>query len=55
MAKHDIDPYSSSWSGPSTSQGTPRRPITVSVRGTVLTGSLIAEQAFFSELVEGHP
>jgi hypothetical protein len=30
-------------------------PITVSVHGTVLTGALIAERAFFSELVSGNP
>ena len=44
-----------SWSGPSTSQGTRTAPISVSVHGTVLTGALIAEQAFFSELVAGNP
>jgi hypothetical protein len=30
-------------------------PITVSVRGTVLTGALIAEQRYFGELVKENP
>jgi len=30
-------------------------PVTVSVHGAMLTGSLIAEHRYFSELVEGNP
>jgi hypothetical protein len=55
MAKHDIDPVLQQLVRAINESGHAAAPITVSVHGTVLTGALIAEQAFFSELVAGHP
>jgi hypothetical protein len=55
MAKHDIDPVLQQLVRAINESGHAAAPITVSVHGTVLTGALIAEQAFFSELVAGNP
>jgi hypothetical protein len=55
MAKHDIDPVLQQLVRAINESGHAAAPITVSVHGTVLTGALIPEQAFFSELVAGNP
>ena len=55
MAKHDIDPVLEQLVRAINESRQAAVPITVSVHGTVLTGALIAEQAFFSELVAGNP
>ena len=55
MAKRDIDPVLQYLVRAINESGHAAAPITVSVHGTVLTGDLIAEQTFFSELVAGNP
>lgn len=55
MAKHDIDPVLQQLAQAINESGQVAAPITVSVHGTVMTGALIAEQMYFSELVEGNP
>jgi hypothetical protein len=55
MAKYDIDPVLRQLAQAINESGQGAAPITVSVHGTVLTGVLIAEQIYFSELVEGNP
>ena len=55
MAKRDIDPVLQQLVRAINESGHATAPITVSVHGTVLTGALIAEQAFFGELVAGNP
>lgn len=55
MAKHDIDPVLQQLAQAINESGQGAVPIAVSARGTVLTGALIAEQAYFSELVGGNP
>ena len=55
MAKHDIDPVLQQLAQAINESGQAAAPVTVSVHGTVLTGALIAEQRYFSELVEGNP
>jgi hypothetical protein len=55
MAKHDIDPVLQQLARAINESGQAAAPVTVSVRGTVLTGALIAEQSYYSELVGGNP
>jgi hypothetical protein len=55
MAKHDIDPVLYQLAQAINESGQAATPITVSVRGTVLTGALIAEQSYYSELVAENP
>jgi hypothetical protein len=55
MAKHDIDPVLQHLAQAINESGQGAVPIAVSARGTVLPGALIAEQAYFSELVGGNP
>jgi hypothetical protein len=55
MAKYDIDPVLQQLAQAINESGQAAAPITVSVHGTVLTGALIAEQTYFSELIEGNP
>jgi len=55
MAKRDIDPVLQQLVRAINESGHATAPISVSVHGTVLTGALIAEQAFFSELVADNP
>jgi hypothetical protein len=55
MAKHDIDPVLQQLAQAINESGQATTPITVSVRGTVLTGALIAEKTYYSELVTGNP
>jgi hypothetical protein len=55
MAKRDIDPVLQQLVRAINESGHATAPISVSVHGTVLTGALIAEQVFFSELVGDNP
>ncbi|MGH3150197.1 MAG: hypothetical protein ACRDOB_05650 [Streptosporangiaceae bacterium] len=55
MAKSDIDPVLQQLAQAINESGQAAAPITVSVHGTVLTGALIAERMYFSELVEANP
>jgi hypothetical protein len=55
MAKYDIDPVLHQLAQAVNESGQAATPITVSVRGTVLTGVLIAEQSYYSELIAGNP
>jgi hypothetical protein len=53
MAKHDIDPVLQELIK-SINQSEQAVPVTVSTHGTVLTGTLIAQDRYFAELVEGN-
>lgn len=55
MAKRDIDPVLQQLAQAINESGQAAAPVVVSVHGTVLTGALISEQRYFSELVEGNP
>ncbi len=55
MAKHDTDPVLWQLVHAINDSGQAAVPVTVSVHGTLLTGALIAERRYFSELVEGNP
>lgn len=55
MAKHDTDPVLKQLVHAINESGQAAVPVTVSVHGTQLTGALIAERRYFSELVEGNP
>lgn len=55
MAKRDIDPVLQQLVRAINESGHAAAPITVSGHGTVLTGALIAQQTFFSELVADNP
>jgi hypothetical protein len=55
MAKYDIDPVLHQLAQAINESGQAATPITVSVRGTVLTGALIAEQSYYRELIAGNP
>jgi hypothetical protein len=55
MTKHDIDPVLQQLAQAINESGQAATPITVSVRGTVLTGALIAEQSYYNELMAANP
>ena len=55
MAKHDVDPVLQQLVRAVNESGQAAVPVTISVQGTVLTGSLIAQSRYFSDLVEGNP
>lgn len=55
MAKHDVDPVLQQLVRAVNESGQAAVPVTVSVHGTVLTGALIAQSRYFTELVEGNP
>ena len=55
MARHDTDPVLQQLVRAINESGQAAVPVTVSVHGTQLTGALIAERRYFSELVEGNP
>jgi hypothetical protein len=55
MAKRNIDPVLQQLVRAINESGHAAAAITVSVHGTLLTGALIAERTFFSELIAGHP
>jgi hypothetical protein len=55
MAKHGTDPVLGQLVHAVNESGQTRVPLTVSAHGTVLTGVLIAQEAYFSLLAEGSP
>ena len=55
MAKHDIDPVLQQLAQAINESGQAVVPLVLSVGGPVLSGALIAGQAYFSELVGGIP
>jgi hypothetical protein len=55
MAKHDVDPVLQQLVRAVNESGQAAVPVTISVHGAVLTGNLIAQSRYFSELVEGNP
>ena len=55
MPKHDIDPVLHQLVRAVNESGQASVPVTVSVHGTALTGTLIAQSRYFSELVERNP
>ena len=54
MAKHDIDPVLRELVRSVNESGQAAVPVTVSAHGTVLTGTLIAQDRYFVELAEGN-
>ena len=55
MARHDTDPVLRQLVRAINESGQAAVPVTVSVHGTQLTGALIAERRYFTELVQGNP
>jgi len=55
MAKHDVDPVLRQLVRAVNESVQAAVPVTVTVHGTTLTGALVAESRYFSELVEGNP
>jgi hypothetical protein len=55
MAKLDIDPVLEQLVHAVNESGRARVPITVAAHGTLMSGVLIAQEAYFSELAEGSP
>jgi hypothetical protein len=55
MAKHDTDPVLRQLVHAINESEQAAVSVTVSAHGTLLTGALIAERRYFSELVEGNP
>jgi hypothetical protein len=55
MAKHDADSVLAQLVHAVNESGQATVPVTVTVHGTVLTGVLIAQDAYFAELAEGRP
>jgi hypothetical protein len=55
MAKHDRDPVLRELVRSIDETAESEVPVTVTVRGSVLHGGLIAEQRYFAELAEAHP
>jgi hypothetical protein len=55
MGKHDVDPVLQQLVRAVNESGQAAVPVTISVHGAVLTGNLIAQSRYFSDLVEGNP
>ena len=55
MAKHDVDPVLRQLVRAVNESGQAAVPATVSLHGTKLTGMLIAQNRYFSDLVEANP
>jgi hypothetical protein len=55
MAKLDIDPVLEQLVHAVNESGQAQVPITVAAHGTLVTGVLIAQKAYFSDLAEGSP
>lgn len=55
MAKHDIDPVLQQLIRAVNESGHTAVPVSVSVHGKVLTGTMVAERRYFGELVEENP
>lgn len=54
MAKHEIDPVLQELVRSINESGQAAVPVTVSAHGTVVTGTLIAQDRYFVELIEGN-
>jgi hypothetical protein len=55
MAKHDVDPVLAQLVHSVNESGQAAVPVTVTAHGTMLTGTLIAADRYFADLVEGNP
>lgn len=55
MAKHDVDPVLRQLVRAVNESGQAAVPVTVSLHGTTLAGTLIAQGRYFSDLVEANP
>ena len=55
MAKRDVNPFLRQLVRAVNASGQAAVPVTVTVHGTMLTGTLVAQSRYFSELVEGNP
>ena len=55
MAKHDTDPVLEQLVRAVNESAQARVPVTISAHGTVVTGALIAQDAYFTQLAEGKP
>ena len=55
MARHDVDPVLRQLVRAINESGQAAVPVTVSVHGMALTGALISQRTYFSELVGGNP
>ena len=55
MAKHDVDPVLRHLVRAVNESGQAAVPVTVSLHGTTLTGMMIAQNRYFSDLVEANP
>jgi hypothetical protein len=55
MAKHDTDPVLEQLLRAVNESGQAQVPVTVTAHGTVVTGVLIAQEAYFKQLAEGSP
>jgi hypothetical protein len=55
MTKHDVDPVLRQLVRAVNESGQAAVPVAVSVHGTTLTGTLIAQSSYFSDLVAGNP
>jgi hypothetical protein len=55
MAKHDTDPVLAQLVRAVNESGQARVPLTVTAHGTIVSGMLIAQDAYFKDLAEGNP
>jgi hypothetical protein len=55
MAKHDVDPVLAQLVSSVNESGQATVPVTISMHGTVLRGTLIAQDRYFADLVERNP
>lgn len=55
MAKHDVDPVLRQLVRAVNESGQAAVPVTVTLHGTTLTGTLVAQSRYFSDLVETNP
>jgi hypothetical protein len=55
MAKHDVDPVLRQLVQAVNESAQAEVPVAVSVHGTILTGTLIAQSTYFGELITGNP
>lgn len=55
MAKHDTDPVLAHLVHAVNESGQAGVPVTLSAHGVVLTGVIIAQEAYFTDMVEGSP
>jgi hypothetical protein len=55
MARHDTDPVLQQLVRALNESEQAAVPVTVSVHGTTLTGTLVAQRRYFGELVQGNP